>query len=269
MAKANLGEVIDVAGVNYTVWSEGPRAGTYFGFRQSTVDESKVVWAVIKWKSGRWYNTGESTTQVSLPTSPSVPKEEIPGQVAIEHYDPDAHARRNDPSTSKAGARSAAIRAGSHKARLLEAYFDAQPAPAVGMENCPGLTDTEAASAADLLSVGYWKRCSDLRNDGLIEPILHIGGATVIRYTGNGDANMVCKITELGMATLMSMKESRAKEPEHVVSVCITCGGHNAEHYPDCDGFSGPFHSCDPDDLEFDGECEACCRERHPVGKDI
>lgn len=147
-------------------------------------------------------------------------------QMTLDQYDPKAHARSSDPVTSKAAARSSAMRASSHKARLLRAY----PAAAVGF------TDEEAAIRADLLSVGYWKRCSDLRNAGLIEPVPHSNGGFLTRRTDNGDAVMVCRITDLGLATLASMKDANDPESAPVPADdspgCPRCG---RDHYfPEC-----------------------------------
>ena len=67
--------------------------------------------------------------------------------------------RSNDRSTSMDGAASVAYRAGSQKARLLDQYKQAGP---------EGLTDDEAASSAGLMKSCYWKRCGELRQDGVI-----------------------------------------------------------------------------------------------------
>jgi hypothetical protein len=68
--------------------------------------------------------------------------------------------RRNDRPTSIEGAQSVAYRAGSQKAKLLQAYY----------WNPRGLSDEEAAVVAGLpLTSCYWKRCGELRQDGMIE----------------------------------------------------------------------------------------------------
>lgn len=90
-------------------------------------------------------------------------------------FDPDYSTGRHrypDWSTSIAGAKSVAYRAGSQKAMLLAAYQNAYP---------NGLTDDEAAVAAGLpLTSCYWKRCGELRNDGKIS----VGTARVSRVGG-------------------------------------------------------------------------------------
>ena len=75
-------------------------------------------------------------------------------------FDPDfrnGRTRNPDWTSSIMGAQSVAYRAGSQKARLLDAYQQAYPL---------GLTDDEAAVAAGLpLTSCYWKRCGELRQD--------------------------------------------------------------------------------------------------------
>lgn len=86
----------------------------------------------------------------------------LPKHATVERAEPrPGRARRGDPATSKAGARSVAFRAGSQKARLLVA-FASSPVP---------ICDADAARYADLLKPGicYWKRCGELREDGLLE----------------------------------------------------------------------------------------------------
>lgn len=67
--------------------------------------------------------------------------------------------RTQDYTSSIEGSRSVAYRAGTQKARLLKAFGELGDA-----------TDEEAAKRAgiSLLSC-YWKRCGELRADGLIE----------------------------------------------------------------------------------------------------
>jgi hypothetical protein len=87
-------------------------------------------------------------------------------------------ARTSDPSTSHRGAVDVSYRTGSQKARLMDAYR-AHPA---------GLTDEEAGIIAGLERAGYWKRCADLRSDGVIEPT----GAE--RLGSAGSWVMVCRV---------------------------------------------------------------------------
>lgn len=80
--------------------------------------------------------------------------------------------RTPDWTTSVAGAKSVAYRAGSQKALLLAAYKNAYPG---------GLTDDEACIAAGLpLTSCYWKRCGELREDSAIV----IGPARKSRSSG-------------------------------------------------------------------------------------
>lgn len=93
--------------------------------------------------------------------------------------------RRDDHATSKAGARSVAFRAGSQKAKLLDAY---RAAPL-------GLTDEEAAVAAGIPARScWWKRCNELREAGAIVPTgdTRVGEAGVPR--------MVCRASAVAAA---------------------------------------------------------------------
>lgn len=68
--------------------------------------------------------------------------------------------RNPDWKTSVLGAESVAYRAGSQKAKLLQAYKDAYP---------HALTDDEACRDAGLpMTTCYWKRCGELRQDSAI-----------------------------------------------------------------------------------------------------
>jgi hypothetical protein len=93
--------------------------------------------------------------------------------------------RRDDHATSLEGARSVSYRAGSQKARLLEAYRMAF------VNGWGGLTDEQAAGIVGLERACYWKRCGELRADGRIVPTgeERRGEAGVMRivcrYTGD------------------------------------------------------------------------------------
>lgn len=91
--------------------------------------------------------------------------------------------RRNDHVTSVEGANSVAYRAGSQKARLLEAFRAAWP---------DSLTDEEAAKRANLsLSSEYSKRCGELRQDGHIRQVLDSEGNPVTRIGSSGVSRIV------------------------------------------------------------------------------
>lgn len=72
----------------------------------------------------------------------------------------EARVRNNDHATSMAGAEKVAKSAINQKDRLLTMYYAA---------GWVGLTDEEAATGTNLLASCYWKRCGELRADGLIE----------------------------------------------------------------------------------------------------
>lgn len=98
---------------------------------------------------------------------------------------PPAHlARATDPATSHRAAARASMRTGSHKALLLAVY---------GRHGA--LSDAAAAQLAGLDHTrSWWKRCSDLRNEGFIAPCGH----TTVR----GERVMVCDITQTGRSML-------------------------------------------------------------------
>jgi hypothetical protein len=98
-----------------------------------------------------------------------------------------AAARASDPVTSKAAANDVRIRARSQRGTLLRAFV---------MAGEHGLTDEEAAYVTRLVenrSACWWKRCSDLRELGLIAPT----GDT--RPGSAGSDRMVCVVTEDGL----------------------------------------------------------------------
>lgn len=104
--------------------------------------------------------------------------------------DPKLNARTDDPPTSRQAAHAAiSISAAAKKRVLLELFFEAG-------EN--GLADYEAAERAsdvsDDESGGWWKRCSDLRRDGLIRPF----GDVTKTNPNTGMQVMVSVITDDG-----------------------------------------------------------------------
>jgi len=222
------GDVVDVAGYEYTLWERAPKAGCWHATRTEG-DGATMITAVIKQTSKH----GRKFWKVVIPGLP-------PTRSAVL-------ARTDDPSTSHAAAVAVAPKTGSHKFRLLVEY--------AGAVDRNGLTDAEAAARAYLLGTGYWKRCSDLRNDGFIAPLHDASGNVVVRYTANGDANMVCAITDKGLAALPTALESNVSRPEYVHSVCVTCGGADASHYPDCERLADTtIELFGDDDTDFDDE---------------
>lgn len=109
-----------------------------------------------------------------------------------------ARARSGDPSTSAAGGRSVARRAGSQSVRLLGAYGVAYPGT--------GLTDSEAARLAQVAARScWWKRCSELRADGLIEVMHHDSEVVTRADSVTGEARIVCRITDDGRRLLREL----------------------------------------------------------------
>jgi hypothetical protein len=94
--------------------------------------------------------------------------------------------RRTDPLTSHMAAEAIAIPARSQRARILIAFSRVEDA-----------TDDYAAQVAgiSLLSC-YWKRCSELREDGFIRP------TGEVRPGWSGQDRIVCRITDKGLAVL-------------------------------------------------------------------
>jgi len=90
-------------------------------------------------------------------------------------------ARDTDPQTSRDATKNLAVRAGSQRWRMLNTYTHRL-----------GLTDAEAAEYAGLnrLGICFWKRASELRQAGYIEPVGERGG------------RMTCQITSAGWVAL-------------------------------------------------------------------
>jgi hypothetical protein len=103
--------------------------------------------------------------------------------------DPAALHRSDDAATSMAAAAAIAPRSGTQKHRLLVQYSTSEG----------GMTDEEAAEAAGLYieARGWWQRCADLRNDGLIADT----GTTRVSPT-TGKDRAVCQITPAGLQAL-------------------------------------------------------------------
>lgn len=91
-------------------------------------------------------------------------------------------ARTSDPVTSKKGEAHVRPRRGSQALKILQQYADAE------------LTDEEAVTRAGI--PGGWKRCSDLRQKGFIQP------TGQLRQSSAGVAVQVCRITPPGRAQL-------------------------------------------------------------------
>jgi hypothetical protein len=98
--------------------------------------------------------------------------------------------RRNDRDGSVRGAESVAYRAGSQKQRLLIAFH---------MAGDDGLTDDEAALAVSLDRSCFWKRCGELRQDGMIADT-----GTTRPGPLFGEQRMVSAVTALGARTAFS-----------------------------------------------------------------
>jgi hypothetical protein len=105
-----------------------------------------------------------------------------PDLFSLPEYRKGRH-KSGDWSTSVAGAESVAYRAGSQKAKLLQAFQDAHP---------ESLTDEEAAERAGIsLSSEYSKRCGELRQDGHIAVLRDVNGHPVTREGRSGIARLL------------------------------------------------------------------------------
>jgi hypothetical protein len=112
---------------------------------------------------------------------------------AIGHANGWLGARNGDGATSVAPLRTLSIRAGSQRATLLALYAG----------TLFGLTDEEAGTTSGLARLPrccYWKRCSELRQAGYIEPT----GDT--RLSTAGEAQQVCRVTKAGFDALASIQ---------------------------------------------------------------
>jgi hypothetical protein len=110
------------------------------------------------------------------------------------NFDPKAHARGDDPDTSKKAARR--VRPDSHIAKLGVAYVEAG-------DN--GLTPQEAGMKAGIREEAAHKRVSDLKNLGWIEPVVVAGFNLTRPNPGTGEDAEVLRITPLGRNEIQRM----------------------------------------------------------------
>lgn len=103
-----------------------------------------------------------------------------------------APARSSDPHTSHAAAKMP-FRRLSQRHILLVIYE---------RHAADGLTDEEAAIEAGIWRGCPWKRCSELREQGMIFPL------GITRTSTMGAEQQVCRITTLGRATLDLLGDS-------------------------------------------------------------
>jgi hypothetical protein len=103
-----------------------------------------------------------------------------------------APARHTDPETSHMAAKMP-FRRNSQRHQLLTEYEKLPPSL--------GLTDEEAAEEAGIFRGCPWKRCSELREMGLILP------TGEHRVSTMGAEQRVCRITEKGLAILKAMED--------------------------------------------------------------
>jgi len=139
------------------------------------------------------YCTSEGVVFAAPDDAPPIEAEAVLGSPVAKG----PRARASDPSTSHRGAASVKYRAGSQKARLTAAYRRA----------AGPLTDDEAAGLAGLLSMPgccWWHRCSDLREDGVIEKV----GERKSTTGRTNEVVMVCTLTDAGRALADSIGDA-------------------------------------------------------------
>jgi hypothetical protein len=98
--------------------------------------------------------------------------------------------RSTDPATSRQGAQDVLPRRDSQQGQLLRVY---------GENRIYGLTDEQAGNLSGLAQKPkccYWKRCSELRQKGLIEDT----GQEALSSAGS--SMMVCRLTAKGAELL-------------------------------------------------------------------
>jgi hypothetical protein len=98
--------------------------------------------------------------------------------------------RSTDPATSRQGAQDVLPRRDSQQGQLLRVY---------GENRIYGLTDEQAGDLSGLAQKPkccYWKRCSELRQKGLIEDT----GQEALSSAGS--SMMVCRLTAKGAELL-------------------------------------------------------------------
>ena len=110
--------------------------------------------------------------------------------------------RNDDPHTSKDAYEEIKIRAGSNRAKMLTVYGTRSQE----YEGYEWLTDDEAALIAGMSHTCYWKRSSELRHGGYIEPV-YVDGVLQTRSGLSGVKRMLCEITPKGRDALRQMEE--------------------------------------------------------------
>lgn len=91
------------------------------------------------------------------------------------------------------------VTAESQRGRLLLAY--------AADNGVRGLTDEEAHKAANIPDRScWWKRCGELRQHGLIEPMVSADGSQVFRTGDAGAIRGVCVVTPEGLAVAAALE---------------------------------------------------------------
>ncbi|QDH91768.1 hypothetical protein SEA_PHRAPPUCCINO_93 [Mycobacterium phage Phrappuccino] len=111
-------------------------------------------------------------------------------------------ARTTDPQTSQEAASDSTARE-AIRITLLCAYAEAL------LKLDDGLTDEEAMALAgfSLIDDGHRRRCSDLRETGLIAQVVRDGEPVTRRSERTGKQRMVCTLTEAGVDAVNALTD--------------------------------------------------------------
>ena len=122
-----------------------------------------------------------------------------PGESCLPTITDEPRKRHHKPDRggSKVGAYEVSMRATSQKADLLRAIVR------IGRGNADAV-----AQEAGLLDVTYWMRLHELREQGLIAPVVGEDAAVVMEPGRSGDPQMVCQPTPAGKALVASWESA-------------------------------------------------------------
>lgn len=115
-----------------------------------------------------------------------------------------AYARNTDPQTSHAAGEGARRRALSQHDILILTHYEKGHPRQLGFTDViiGGLTDEEAGIMSGLREKPgccYWKRCSELRQQGLLEVVYMNEWEALTRTSQAGEQQQVCTLTQAGL----------------------------------------------------------------------
>lgn len=117
----------------------------------------------------------------------------MPEQLRLVVFDRDPRvlAHTGDLHTSRSAAAANRLLRATHRHAVLAVYNEAK-----------WLTDDDAAARTGLDLAEARRRCSDLRNEGLIAPARRDDGMIQTSFLASGRQGMLCSITREGVARL-------------------------------------------------------------------